>query len=178
MEPITEYLQMRGLSNRTLSVERLSKQAPGQTGRRSQDKGNRRYARENGLDIVAWAFDYYSGNSALWDRPEARPYFTDPELIASWDVLLGAVVDRITRADSATNREMETWLAEHGKVAVTVDGLRSWLEGSAGKEWENAKLDALAADRVWLSCTVVLPLRVTGGGGSLVRPIAIGTPAA
>jgi len=142
MEPITEYLQMRGLSNRTLSVERLSKQAPGQTGRRSQDKGNRRYARENGLDIVAWAFDYYSGNSALWDRPEARPYFTDPELIASWDVLLGAVVDRITRADSATNREMETWLAEHGKVAVTVDGLRSWLEGSAGKEWENAKLDA------------------------------------
>ena len=41
---------------------------------------------------------------------------------------------------------------------------------------QNAKLDELAADKVWLSCTLVLPLRVEGGGGSLVRPIAIGAP--
>ena len=41
---------------------------------------------------------------------------------------------------------------------------------------QNAKLDELAKDKVWLSCTVVLPLRIAGGGGSLVRPIAIGTP--
>jgi kynurenine formamidase len=43
---------------------------------------------------------------------------------------------------------------------------------------QNAKLDELAADKVWLSCTIVLPLRVAGGGGSLVRPIAIGAPGA
>jgi kynurenine formamidase len=41
---------------------------------------------------------------------------------------------------------------------------------------QNAKLDELAADKVWTSCTMVLPLRVHGGGGSLVRPIAIGAP--
>jgi kynurenine formamidase len=41
---------------------------------------------------------------------------------------------------------------------------------------QNAKLDELAADKVWTSCTIVLPLRVRGGGGSLVRPIAIGAP--
>jgi kynurenine formamidase len=41
---------------------------------------------------------------------------------------------------------------------------------------QNAKLDALAADKVWQSCTIVLPLRVCGGAGSLVRPIAIGKP--
>jgi len=41
---------------------------------------------------------------------------------------------------------------------------------------QNAKLDELARDRVWTSCTIILPLRVAGGGGSLVRPIAIGTP--
>src|SRR5581483_2867224 len=35
---------------------------------------------------------------------------------------------------------------------------------------QNAKLDELAADKVWTSCTIVLPLRVAGGGGSLVRP--------
>lgn len=41
---------------------------------------------------------------------------------------------------------------------------------------QNAKLDELARDRVWLSCTIILPLRVKGGSGSLVRPVAIGVP--
>jgi kynurenine formamidase len=41
---------------------------------------------------------------------------------------------------------------------------------------QNAKLDELANDRVWLSCTIILPLRVRGGCGSLVRPVAIGRP--
>jgi kynurenine formamidase len=43
---------------------------------------------------------------------------------------------------------------------------------------QNAKLDELARDKVWTACTMVLPLRIAGGGGSLVRPIAIGAPAA
>jgi kynurenine formamidase len=42
---------------------------------------------------------------------------------------------------------------------------------------ENAKLDELAADRVWMSCTLVLPLREKGAAGSAVRPVAIGAPA-
>jgi kynurenine formamidase len=41
---------------------------------------------------------------------------------------------------------------------------------------QNAKLDELAHDRVWLSCTIILPLRIRGGCGSLVRPVAIGVP--
>lgn len=41
---------------------------------------------------------------------------------------------------------------------------------------QNAKLDELARDRIWTSCTMVLPLRVRGGCGSLVRPVAIGKP--
>ena len=41
---------------------------------------------------------------------------------------------------------------------------------------QNAKLDELARDKVWTSCTMILPLRIHGGGGSLVRPIAIGVP--
>ena len=39
---------------------------------------------------------------------------------------------------------------------------------------ENARLDELAADRVWLSCTMVLPLRDQGAAGSALRPVAIG----
>jgi kynurenine formamidase len=43
---------------------------------------------------------------------------------------------------------------------------------------ENAKLDELARDRVWTSCTLVLPLLEKGAAGSPVRPVAIGVPAA
>jgi kynurenine formamidase len=41
---------------------------------------------------------------------------------------------------------------------------------------QNAKLDTLAADRVWTSCTMILPLRSRGASGSPVRPVAIGAP--
>ncbi len=41
---------------------------------------------------------------------------------------------------------------------------------------QNAKLDELARDRMWLACTIILPLRVRGGCGFLVRPVAIGVP--
>jgi kynurenine formamidase len=41
---------------------------------------------------------------------------------------------------------------------------------------QNAKLDELAGDRVWTSCTIVLPLRSRGASGSPVRPVAIGAP--
>lgn len=40
---------------------------------------------------------------------------------------------------------------------------------------QNAKLDTLAQDEVWTSCTMILPLRSRGHAGSPVRPVAIGT---
>lgn len=39
---------------------------------------------------------------------------------------------------------------------------------------ENTKLDELARDKVWTSCTILLPLREKGAAGSAVRPVAIG----
>ena len=41
---------------------------------------------------------------------------------------------------------------------------------------QNAYLSALAGDKVWTSCTIILPLRSRGGSGSPVRPVAIGAP--
>jgi kynurenine formamidase len=41
---------------------------------------------------------------------------------------------------------------------------------------ENAKLDEMAADRVWTACTMILPLRDKGAAGSAIRPVAIGAP--
>ncbi|MEM8797619.1 MAG: cyclase family protein [Pseudomonadota bacterium] len=41
---------------------------------------------------------------------------------------------------------------------------------------QNANLGALANDKVWTSCTMILPLRSKGHSGSPVRPVAIGAP--
>jgi kynurenine formamidase len=41
---------------------------------------------------------------------------------------------------------------------------------------QNANLGAIANDRVWVSCTMILPLRSQGASGSPVRPVAIGVP--
>ena len=41
---------------------------------------------------------------------------------------------------------------------------------------QNARLSELAADKVWTSCTVILPLRSRGHSGSPVRPVAVGVP--
>lgn len=41
---------------------------------------------------------------------------------------------------------------------------------------ENAKLDELARDKVWTSCTMVLPMLEKGSAGSPIRPVAIGVP--
>ena len=41
---------------------------------------------------------------------------------------------------------------------------------------ENAKLDELAKDKVWVSCTMILPLLERGAAGSALRPVAIGVP--
>jgi kynurenine formamidase len=41
---------------------------------------------------------------------------------------------------------------------------------------QNASLADMARDKVWTSCTMILPLREKGGAGSPVRPVAIGAP--
>jgi kynurenine formamidase len=42
---------------------------------------------------------------------------------------------------------------------------------------ENAKLDELARDKMWTSCTMILPARQKGAAGAEVRPVAVGAPA-
>lgn len=51
------------------------------------------------------------------------------------------------------------------------------LTQSGVHQIQNGRLADLAEDKVWLSCTMILPLRIEGGSGSPVRPVAIGAPA-
>jgi len=41
---------------------------------------------------------------------------------------------------------------------------------------QNIALGTLAAEKVWTSCTVILPIKVKGASGAPVNPIAIGVP--
>jgi kynurenine formamidase len=41
---------------------------------------------------------------------------------------------------------------------------------------ENARLGEMAKDRVWTSCTMILPLLEKGAAGSAIRPVSIGLP--
>jgi kynurenine formamidase len=41
---------------------------------------------------------------------------------------------------------------------------------------ENMNLAAMAADKVWTSCAMVLPPRDKGAAGAVIRPVAIGVP--
>ena len=41
---------------------------------------------------------------------------------------------------------------------------------------QNAHLEEMAKDKVWTSCTIILPLLEKGASGSPVRPVAIGAP--
>ena len=45
-----------------------------------------------------------------------------------------------------------------------------------GRALEGRRAEATVADKVWTSCTMILPLRTKGSAGSPVRPIAIGAP--
>lgn len=98
------------------------------------------------------------------------------------------------------------YLGKQGVVLVSLDNpftdpvLRGQLQGKAGPaegtpaglpfaihhhnlsqagvlQIQNSRLRDIAADKVWSFCTMILPLRIDGGSGSPVRPVAIGASA-
>ncbi len=97
------------------------------------------------------------------------------------------------------------WLGTQGVVLISLDNpftdpvLRGQLQGKAGPaegtpsglpfaihhhnlsqsgvlQIQNSRLEAVAADGVYEFCAMIMPLRIEGGSGSPVRPVAIGVP--
>src|SRR5262249_48811318 len=64
-----------------------------------------------------------------------------------------------------------------GKDSLRIAIHHTNLAESGIYQIQNANLGALAHDKVWVSCTIILPLRAHGNAGSPVRPVAIGAPA-
>jgi kynurenine formamidase len=121
----------------------------------------------------------YTGWSDIWETDE---YYTKgPGLandalayIEEKQVVLVALDNPFT--DPVNEGQL---MGQAGPPAGTPDGLpfvihHYNLTQSGIHQIQNMKLDELARDKVWTSCTIILPLRSQGNSGSPVRPVAIG----
>jgi DNA invertase Pin-like site-specific DNA recombinase len=91
---------------RVIIVARLSKQSRGdtQTGTETQDEYTRHWAESKGYKVVALIADKRSGIVQPWDRPNLKPWVTDPTLLAKYDSIAAYRLDRLG-ADRVSDRE-------------------------------------------------------------------------
>jgi len=121
----------------------------------------------------------YTGWSDLWESDE---YYTKgpglaydaAKYIEEKQVVLVALDNPFT--DPVNEGQLT---GEAGPAEGTPEGLpfvihHHNLTQSGIHQIQNMKLDELARDKVWASCTMILPLRSAGNSGSPVRPVAIG----
>jgi site-specific DNA recombinase len=100
---------------RVIVAARLSVLADGQTGLDSQEREVVAWAERNGHTVVAVVGDNKTGKSHLWDRPNLRPWVTDPVKLSEYDAVVALKVGRLTRADDEGVDAMKAWAREHGK---------------------------------------------------------------
>ena len=121
----------------------------------------------------------YTGWSDIWETDE---YYTKgpglsydaAKYIEEKQVVLVALDNPFT--DPVNEGQL---IGEAGPAEGSPEGLpfvihHHNLTQSGIHQIQNMKLDELARDKVWASCTMILPLLSEGGSGSPVRPIAIG----
>ncbi len=121
----------------------------------------------------------YTGWSDIWETPE---YYTKgPGLandalayIEEKQVVLVALDNPFT--DPVNEGQLT---GQAGPAVGTPEGLpfvahHYNLTQSGIHQIQNMKLDELAKDKVWASCTMIFPLRSQGNSGSPVRPVSIG----
>jgi DNA invertase Pin-like site-specific DNA recombinase len=147
-----EAKDMKGnLPMRLLLAARLSQMTRGgETGIETQDEDAREWAEDNGHEIIAVAADTKSGPTPMWDRPNLRPWVTDPAHMAAYDGIVAAKQDRLSRADWRDEAELRIWAENNGKTLFIVDrklrwpprnadDMERWNNGAeqARREWEN-----------------------------------------
>lgn len=121
----------------------------------------------------------YTGWSDLWESDE---YYTKgpglaydaAKFLEEKQIVLVALDNPFT--DPANDGQLS---GAAGPPEGTPDGLpfvihHHNLTQAGIHQIQNMKLAELAADEVWTSCTMILPLRSKGNSGSPVRPVAIG----
>lgn len=127
----------------------------------------------------------HTGWGERWADPEVTPhYYTEgpglgydaAQYIAEKAVVLVALDNPFTDAVNHGQLKGQAGIARGYPAGIPFAIHHHFLVEAGIHQIQNAKLDELARDRIWTSCTIILPLLIRGGAGSLVRPVAIGVP--
>ena len=118
-----------------------------QTGIESQDKLTVAELERQGHTVVAVVADTKSGTVQPWNRPNLKPWVTDPTKMAQYDAIAGYRFDRLSRGDNQSTNEIEKWAHDNHKQLLTEDGLVFPCEGADGIRWD---LQKRLAHEEWL----------------------------
>jgi hypothetical protein len=139
------------------------------------------YLSTRGIPFTRHAVFVHTGWGTLWRDPESNTSFTTyysqgpglsldaQEYLAERTVVLVALDNPFT--DPVPTPPLPATLPD---LPFSVHHNNLTRHGIY--QIQNLVLDEMARDRVSLSCAIVLPLRIRGGAGSTVRPIAVGPP--
>lgn len=98
----------------------------GQGGIESQDVDAREWAEGEGHEVIATVPDTASGTKAMWERPNLKPWVTDPEIMATYGGIVAAKQDRLSRADWSDEAKLRMWAEDNGKTLFIVDRNLRW----------------------------------------------------
>jgi kynurenine formamidase len=127
----------------------------------------------------------YTGWSDFWRDPDSEKFYYTKAPGLSYDAAryigerrIVAVALDTPFVDPVNEGQLQ---GKAGPAAGTPQGLpfavhHHMLTQMGIHHIENANLGEMARDKVWTSCTMILPLLEKGGAGSAVRPVAIGVP--
>lgn len=125
---------------RLIHAARLSQKAHGheQTGIESSDVEAQRWAQEHGHEIVATVADTRSGTTAMWARPNLKPWVTEPDKMVQYDGILAYKSDRLSRAAWADEVQIRLWAREHNKHLYIVSPSLHWPPENQAEQisWE------------------------------------------
>jgi DNA invertase Pin-like site-specific DNA recombinase len=108
-----------------------------QTGLDTQEKEVIRDLESKGHEIVGIAADFKSGTTFLSERPNLKPWVTEPEMLTQYDALAALKVDRITRADDEGVDRVKKWARDNGKkILITSADVHFPSEGMEGVRWD------------------------------------------
>ena len=105
---------------RGIGARRLSNDTDESTSLKRQAEQIDAQAVAKGIDLIASPEDNdTSGAVSPFDRKQLGPWLSDPELIAQWDVLIIAKLDRLSRSIIDFGTLLE-WCRDHGKTIISV----------------------------------------------------------
>jgi site-specific DNA recombinase len=100
----------------------------------TQDKQAREWAERNGHTVVETVADVKSGKVPPWDRPNLKPWVTNPDLLVQYDGILAFRNDRLSRGAPTDEVRIRQWAEANGKVLLIADGPQ-WPPRHDGDFW-------------------------------------------